>query len=120
LNKTTGFASPAQGYEVEAIDLNRLLILNPPATYFMRLDSSDMTELGLPRGTLLIVDRSKDPINNSIVLIRHDGQFLCRLHTKRGNKTIFTNGNEEIYPIPDDTEVIGVVTASIKRYNNEP
>jgi hypothetical protein len=29
--KTTGFASPAQGYEDTAIDLNRLLIRNAPA-----------------------------------------------------------------------------------------
>jgi hypothetical protein len=27
--KTTGFASPAQGYEEQTIDLNRLLIRNP-------------------------------------------------------------------------------------------
>ena len=120
MNKTTGFASPAQGYEVEAIDLNRLLILNPPATYFMRLETSEMAELGLPRGSLLIVDRSKTPINNSIVIIRHDGQFLCRQLVKQKGKTHFTNGNEEIYPISDNTEVIGVVTASIKRYSNEP
>jgi hypothetical protein len=30
--KTSGFASPAQGYEDSAIDLNGLLIRNPPAT----------------------------------------------------------------------------------------
>jgi hypothetical protein len=34
-NKTTGFASPSQGYEEQNIDLNRLLIHNPlPPTFF--------------------------------------------------------------------------------------
>jgi len=32
--KTAGFASPAQGYEETAIDLNGLLVKNPPATFF--------------------------------------------------------------------------------------
>jgi hypothetical protein len=51
--KTTGFASPAQGYEEQTIDLNRLLIRNPPATIYVRLDSSDMEALGLMNGTFL-------------------------------------------------------------------
>jgi hypothetical protein len=33
--KTTGFASPAQGYEETPIDLNRLLITNPPRYLFL-------------------------------------------------------------------------------------
>jgi len=77
--KTTGFASPAQGYEEEGIDLNRLLIRNPPATIYVRLDSSDIEALGLARGTLLVIDRSIVPVANNLVMIRHEGQFLCRL-----------------------------------------
>jgi len=42
--KTTGLASPAQGYEEQGIDLNRLLVRNPAATYFMRLDTGDTAE----------------------------------------------------------------------------
>jgi len=115
--KMTGFASPALGYEEQGIDLNRLLIRNPPATYFFRLDSSDMAELGLPKGVLLIVDRSKKPAPNNYVLIRHEGQFLCRLFSKSENNAVyFTNGKEIIYPSADDTGIIGTVTASIKTY----
>ena len=122
-SKTTGFASPAQGYEVEAIDLNRLLITNPPATYFLRMESSDMAELGLPLGSLLVVDRSKEPVHNSLVLIRHEGQFYCRLMRQTpsapgtAGKTLFTNGTTEIKP-DEETEIIGTVTASIKTYDN--
>ena len=116
--KATGFASPTQGYEEQAIDLNRLLIRNPPATYFGRLETSDMENLGLPRGSLLIIDRSKDPKPNSLVLIRHEGQFLCRLMVKQKGKTCFASGKDEIYPITDETEIIGVITASIKTYED--
>ena len=115
--KTTGFASPAQGYEDQAIDLNRLLIHNPPATYFLRLDS-DMTALGLPRGSLLVVDRSKNPTPNQYVLLRHEGQFLCRLMVDHNGKAVFTNGTTELIPTNDETEIIGVITASIQIYGH--
>jgi DNA polymerase V len=116
--KTTGFASPAQGYEEETIDLNRLLIQNPPATIFVRLESSDMADLGLSRGCLLIIDRSKLPQPNSLVMLRHEGQFFCRLYTTKRGRPIFTNGKTAFSPIPDDTEIIGSVTASIHTYAN--
>ena len=115
--KSTGFASPAQGYEDQAIDLNRLLVHNPPATYFLRLDS-DMTALGLPRGSILIADRSKTPAPNQFVLLRHEGQFYCRLMAEHNGKTIFTNGTTDLIPTPDETEIIGVITASIQIYGN--
>ena len=130
--KPSGFASPAQGYEEQYIDLNRLLVKNRPATYFFKLDSGDMERLGLPMGTLLIVDRSKKPAVDSIVIIRHEGQFFCRLMARQGGKIIFTNREkprlnpasedltfhaDDIIPTTDDTEIIGVVTASIKLYD---
>ena len=116
--KTTGFASPAQGYEEQGIDLNSLLIQNAPATYFYRLETAEMEQLGLQQGSLLIVDRSKNPTHNSLVLIRHEGQFYCRKMLKQKGETKFTNGTTNITPTPDDTEIIGVVTSSIKEYSN--
>ena len=124
--KPSGFASPAQGYEEQYIDLNRLLVKNRPATYFFKLDSRDMERLGLPMGALLVVDRSKKPKNpnqslpqdtNPIVIIRHEGQFFCRLMARLDGKIVFTNGTDDIIPTTDDTEIIGVVTASIKLYD---
>jgi DNA polymerase V len=112
--KTSGFASPAQGYEEGNIDLNRLLVHNPPATYFFRLGSEAMSEMGLAKGTLLVVDRSKTACINDIVLVRHEGQFLCRLLTRHNGKTLFSNGKEYIHPIENETELIGTITAAIK------
>jgi len=120
VTKATGFASPAQGYEEQNIDLNRLLILNPPATYFGRLETSDMEQLGLPCGSLLIIDRSVNPAPGCFVMIRHLGQFLCRsIIIENNGKTAFTNGKEILYPISEETEIIGTVTASIKQYQQQ-
>jgi len=118
-SKVTGFASPAQGYEENAIDLNEVLVKHPASTYFFRLDTADMEKLGLPNGALLVVDRSLKPSINQLILLKHEGQFLCRLMEKNKGKTVFSNGNTEIAPIPDETEVIGVVTACIQVFNND-
>jgi DNA polymerase V len=112
--KTSGFASPAQGYEDSAIDLNGLLIRNPPATYFFRLESADMDGLGLHNGALLVVDRSKKTAKGDFVLLVHEGRFLCRLFTLKNGRKIFTDGKNDIVPIENDTAVIGVVTAAIQ------
>jgi len=116
--KTTGFASPAQGYEEQGIDLNKLLIKNPPATYFGRLGTDSMKDLGLPQGSLLIIDRSIIPVPNSFVILLHEGEFLCRLLQKQKGKTLFTDGKTSFYPTPNDTEIFGTITAYIKEYNN--
>jgi len=117
--KTTGFASPAQGYEDNTIDLNEILIKNPSSTYLFRLDSSDMSELGLPKGSLLVVDKSKNAALGDLVLLEHEGRFLCRLLFTKNGVRVFTGGNNDITPVADDTAVIGVVTASIKVYNHD-
>jgi len=116
--KASGFASPALGYEEESIDLNRLLIHNPSATIFGRLDSNDMAGLGLPMGSILIIDRSKAPAANSFVMLRHEGQFYCRLLIKKNGRTAFFNGKEEFYPAGDETQIIGTITASVIIYDN--
>jgi DNA polymerase V len=116
--KCTGFVSPAQGYEDQTIDLNKLIIQNPPATFFFRLESNEMIDLHLPRGSLLIIDRSVNPDNNSIVLISHEGSFMCRQILIDDDNIMFTNGKDTFLPIPDDTEIIGTLRASVQFYDN--
>jgi len=117
--KATGFASPAQGYEEKTIDLNAILIKNPPATFFFNQASSDMVELGIPKNSTLIVDRSRKPQVKQFALLQHEGRFFCRQMVKHNQQTVFTNGITEIYPIADETEIIGTVTACIQVFDND-
>ena len=112
--KASGFASPAQGYEDTAIDLNALLVKHPAATFYFRLESADIEGLGIPRGALLVVDRSKSPAPNDFAVIRHEGQFLCRLLVRHNGMKVFTDGCNYIPPAAGDTEIIGTVTAAIQ------
>jgi hypothetical protein len=82
-----------KGYEDCSIDLNDLLVRNAPATYYYRLDSGDMTALGLVKGALLVVDMSRVAASNQFVLIRHERRFLCRLMARCGscNYTLYAD-----------------------------
>jgi len=114
--KMSGFASPSQGYEEQGIDLNRLILKNLASTYCFRLETAEMEDLGLPKGALLVVDRSIAPYNNAFGIIKHENNFLCRQIIKYNGNICFKNGNEIIYPIVNETEIIGIVTACIQEF----
>lgn len=72
---TTGFQSPAVGYEDNGLDLNRLLVKHPFATVFMWIDSSKYRNMGIYNGDLLVIDRAKEILPNSLVVYAQDGEF---------------------------------------------
>lgn len=98
----------------EKVDLNELLIKEPNSTYFMRVDKSSAVNNEIVPGSLLIVDRDKDPENMDIVVAIMNGElFVSRI--KINNKGIrLERLNGEIVKNGPDFEVWGVVTYSIK------
>ena len=57
---------------VQGVDLNQLLITHALSTYFMRV-ASDMPELDLVTGDILIVDRALNPKKNDLVVVSEVG-----------------------------------------------
>ena len=114
--KETGFPSPAQGYEAKSFDFNRLLIRNPAATYVMELVGSTIPDKGLIPGSLLVVDRSVKPKTGSVVILSHEGEFICRELVKAGKDITFKDqAHDEIKPHEGCMEVFGVVTGVVTR-----
>lgn len=74
-----GFPSPAEDFEDEAIDLNDLLVRNPPATYLYRAEGWSMIHAGICDGDILVVDRSVTPQDGDIVLAVWEGQVVCKV-----------------------------------------
>ena len=69
LNKVgAGFPSPATDYVEDDLDLNSYLIKNQPATFIIRVQGRSMIDANIYDGDLLIVDRSLNPKNYSIVV----------------------------------------------------
>ena len=110
-----GFPSPAQGYEQKAIDLNQLMVANPPATYCVRAQGDSMLDAGIREGDMLVVDFSQQSKHNDIVIAKLDDSFTVkRLFKRRNILKLCAENKEKNYPpiIPQEgetLEVIGVV-----------
>ena len=78
-----GFPSPAADFVENRLSLDDHLIEHREATFFVRVTGSSMTGFGIHDGDLLVVDKSADPIDRSVVIAVVDGEFavkqLCRL-----------------------------------------
>jgi DNA polymerase V len=111
--QATGMASPAQGYEAKTLDFNRLLIKNPSATFVLRMDSDEMAGMGIPAGSMLVVDRSAEPHSGAFVVLAYGGRFLCRKMRREGQKTVFSNGRRELALSSREFELFGTVRAAI-------
>ncbi|MDR1036211.1 MAG: S24 family peptidase [Deltaproteobacteria bacterium] len=111
---SAGFPSPAEDYVQEQLDLHKLVVRNPPATFFLRVKGDSMRGAGINDGDLLVVDRSQSPASGRIVVAAWEGELIVkRLKLKAGR--VFLAPDNPNYPEFDITEsedavVWGVVT----------
>ena len=79
-----------------------------------------MLDAGLLNGDLLIVDRSLEVINNSIVVACIDGDFTVKRIRKNKNKLFLQAENNKYEPIEIteemDFELFGVVAHAIHHF----
>lgn len=113
-----GFPSPAEDHAGERIDLNKMLIKHPLATYLMRVSGASMREAGIEDGDVVLVDRSVKPRHGHVVVAVVDGEFTIKRLWKRGSNLKLQAANPtfpDILPREGQlVEVWGVVTNSIK------
>jgi len=81
------FVSAAQDYEMKELDLNELLVADPPATFMVQVakDSDSMIDAGIFPGSKLIVNKalgSKAKSSNIVIAIV-DGEFVVKRLYKR-------------------------------------
>ena len=112
-----GFPSPASDYMENRIDLNSRFIKRPTSTFFFETDGDSMADAHIPHGSLLVVDRSIKPKNNSIVIAVLDGEFTVKFLVQniQGFMLVAANPKYKNIRITEgmDFTVWGVVTAVI-------
>ena len=117
---SAGFPSPAEDHMHSKIDLNNLLIENPSATYYVRVNGDSMSGAGILSGDLLIVDRSIEVSNNCIVVAHLDGEFTVKRIKKIKKKIFLQAENNNYKPIEItkemDFELFGVVAHAIHHF----
>ncbi len=117
---SAGFPSPADDYIEGRIDLNIELIKNPSATFFGRVNGDSMINAGIGNGDLIVVDKSIEPRENSIVVCIIDGEFTVKRFKKIKGEYFLCPENEKYKPIKinseNDFRIWGTVTYSIKKH----
>jgi len=112
-----GFPSPATDYEEDKLDLNEHLIKHPVATFFVRAIGDSMVGAGIHCGDLLVVDRSLEARDRSVVIAVVNGELTVKRIRIRKKKVTLEPENES-YPAQEinenmEFEVWGVVTSVI-------
>ena len=114
-----GFPSPAESYK-ETLDFNDLLIENAPATFVLRVSGQSMIDAGMCDGDLMVVDRSRTPKNNDIVVMQIDNDYTVKRFIKTsGGFYLKAENASGLYPdiYPKEGEqwmLFGVVNYVIK------
>lgn len=116
-----GFPSPAEDYLEDKINLQKVLIRNPTATYLVRVRGESMRDARLHDGDILVVDRSLKPRDGHIIIGVVDGEFTVKRFLKRGEQVFLYPANEAYPPLEIkegmDFQPWGVVVWSLHNVN---
>jgi DNA polymerase V len=115
-----GFPSPADDHMEGAFDLNELLIKNPPATFMVRVAGESMRDAQIFPGDILVVDRSVEAKDRSIIVACLDGEFTVKRLRKHGDR-VWLQPENSAFPELEitaerDFQVWGVVTARVSQF----
>lgn len=117
-----GFPSPADDFIEDHLNLHELLIKNTAATFFLKAQGESMRDAGINSGDILVVDRSKNASNNSVVIAVVDGELTVKRLKINGKKIALVPENNAFKPIAITTEhdfvIWGVVTSVIHQFTH--
>jgi len=82
-SRTTGFASPAESYVNNRLDLNELIVNDIHTTFYFRYMGPDT--LGVKKGNILVIDRSIDPVEGDLVVLTEKDHFKIRKYEGQSN-----------------------------------
>lgn len=95
-----GFPSPADDYVEASLDLNEALVRNEEATFFVRVAGDSMTDAGIRDGDVLVVDRSVEPEDGSVVVAALDGDLTVKRYEVHGRRPHLMPESDGYDPIP--------------------
>ncbi len=89
-----GFPSPADDYVETSLDLSEHLMGKKEATFFVRVAGDSMTEAGIHDGDILVVDRSVEPEDGSVVVAALDGELTVKRGVRFGARVPIWMGED--------------------------
>lgn len=116
-----GFPSPADDYIEDMLDLNQHLIKHPASTFIVKVSGDSMVNAGIICGSLLIVDRSIEPVHGKIVVAALNGELTVK-RLSIINSSVQLIAENPAFPaitINEELEVViwGVVISMIHEFD---
>jgi DNA polymerase V len=115
-----GFPSPADDYVETALDLHQYLIAHPAATFYMRVSGDSMTGAGILAGDILVVDRSREPLDGVIVIAVVDGELTVKRLRRLRDRVELRAEHPGYRPLrlegDMDAQIWGVVSGVVRKY----
>jgi DNA polymerase V len=119
-----GFPSPAGDYVEDALDLNKLMVSNPPATFFAVVNGDSLIDAGIFAKDIVVVNRSIEPTSGKIVTAVVDGElYIKRYKNLRGRLALVSENEARAKDYPPiyldkahDYTIWGVVTGSVRQF----
>lgn len=114
-----GMPTATDDYMEGRIDLHDYVVQHPAATFFVRVQGDSMLGAGIHEGDILVVDRSLEAREGSIVIAVVDGELTVKRLRRRNNQVELVPENEK-YPVikvgpEQDFRIWGVVTTVVHR-----
>ncbi len=117
---SAGFPSPADDFLQEKLTLSEILILNSSTSFFVNVEGNSMKDVGIFDDDMLIVDRSAEAGDASIVVAAVNGELTVKRVERKRGKLFLMPENAAYKPIEinEETElkIWGVVTHSIHKF----
>lgn len=110
-----GFPSPADDYLDGVIDLNELCISQPAATFFVCASGASMSGglADIHDGDEMVVNRSRKPANDHVVVACIEGEFCVKRLRMEGRSAWLEADNPDFPPLlmepESEVSVWGVV-----------
>ena len=114
-----GFPSPADNYIEEKLNIEEYLIKNKESTFLVKAAGESMLNVGIFPGDILVVDRSLEVKNQSIVIASINGDLTVkRISQKNKSGEVYLQSENIDYPdikLNEESNIMiwGIVTHSI-------
>lgn len=112
-----GFAAPVEEHAEEQITIENYLVKDRSSTFLLRVKGDSMIGALIHEGDLVVVDRSKHPKPNDIVVGILDGEFtLKRLKKDKGKFYLQAENPDypDLYAL-EELQVAGVVVGLMRK-----
>jgi len=110
----TGFPNQASDCIRADLDFNEYLAPNKTATFTIKVSGTSMRDSNINHGDLIVVDRSKNPVNGSIIVAVIQNEFAVKVFYKKNGQVYLIPkvAGQKAYQVSpeDDFQIWGVVS----------